>query len=141
MKVCEDFGECFNYNAVYFGKINHERVTVEEFLPGDFQKYTSNNGSICLKDLQITEKGETFVHNAFEKSNNRLMIAGLQGVEYHLCDLEIVTQTIVEEKSGKAKVLVKYLFCAGNLSTTVFDNFERDHVCNTYCIKLELTQL
>ena len=32
LKVCEDFGECFNYNPVYFGKINHECVTVEEFM-------------------------------------------------------------------------------------------------------------
>ena len=44
LKVCEDFGECFNYNPVYFGKINHECVAVEEFLPGDFQRY---NGRIA----------------------------------------------------------------------------------------------
>ena len=45
LKVCEDFGECFNYNPVYFGKINHGCVRVlEELLPGDFQKYINNNG-------------------------------------------------------------------------------------------------
>ena len=67
LKVCEDFGECFNYNPVYFGKINHKRVTIEEFLPGDFQKYINNNGNICLKDLEITEKAETLVHYTYKK--------------------------------------------------------------------------
>ena len=110
LKVCEDFGECFNYNTVYFGKINHECITVEEFLPGDFQKYINNNGSICLNDLDITEKAETFVHYTYEKSNKRLMMTDLQGVGYQLCDPEIATQTIVEEKSDKSKILVEYLF-------------------------------
>ena len=111
---------------MYFGKINHECVRVlEEVLPGDFQKYINNNGCICLNDLDITEKAETFVHYTYGKFNNRLMITDLQGVGYQLCDPEIATQTIVEEKSDKSKMLVEYLFCAGNLSTTAFENFER----------------
>ena len=69
------------------------------------------------------------------------MITDLQGVGYHLCDPESATQTIVEEKSDKSKILVEYLFCAGNLSTTTFENFEREHACNKYCTKLLLTQL
>ena len=121
--------------------INHECVTVEEFLPGDFQKYVNNNGSTCLKDLEITEKAETFAHNTYEKLNNRLMITDLQGVGYNLCDAEIATQTIVKEKSDKSKMFVKPLCCVGNLSTTAFKNFERERVCNTYCIKLERAQL
>ena len=108
---------------------------------GDFQKYINNNGSICLNDLDITEKAETFVHYAYEKSNNRLMITDLQGVGYQLCDSESATHTIVEVKSDKSKMLVEYLFCAGNLSTTAFENFDREHICNKYCAKLELTQL
>ena len=112
LEVCEDFGECFNYNPVYFGKINHDCVTVEEFLPGDFQKYINNNGSRCLNDLDITEKAETFVHYTYEKFNNRLMITDLQGVGYQLCDPEIAIQTIVDEKSDKSKMLIEYLFCA-----------------------------
>ena len=39
------------------------------------------------------------------------------------------------------KMLVEYLFCASNLSTTAFENFERENVCNKYCIELELAQL
>ena len=108
---------------------------------GDFQKYINNNGSICLNDLDITEKAETFVHYTYEKSNNRLMITDLQGVGYQLCDSESATHTIVEVKSDKSKMLVEYLFCAGNLSTTAFENFDREHICNKYCAKLELTQL
>ena len=142
LKVCEDFGECFNCNLVYFGKISHECVTVAEFLPGDFQKYINKNGSMYSNDLDITEKAETFVHYTYEKSNNRLMITDLQGVGYQLCvcNLEVATQTIVEEKSDKLKMLVEYLFCGGNLSTAAFENFEREHVCNEYCTKLELSQ-
>ena len=108
---------------------------------GDFQKYINNNGSICLNDLDITEKAETFVHYTYEKSNNRLMITDLQGVGYQLCDSESATHTIVEVKSDKSKMLVEYLFCAGNLPTTAFENFDREHICNKYCAKLELTQL
>ena len=37
------------------------------------------------------------------------MITDLEGVGYQLCDPEIATQTIMEEKSDKAKML------AGNL--------------------------
>ena len=94
-----------------------------------------------MKDLEITEKAETFAHNTYEKLNNRLMITDLQGVGYNLCDAEIATQTIVKEKSDKSKMFVKPLCCVGNLSTTAFKNFERERVCNTYCIKLERAQL
>ena len=107
----------------------------------EVQRSHSNNGRICLNDLDVTEKAETFVHYTYEKSNNRLMITDLQGVGYQLCDPEIATLTIKGEKSDKTKMLVEYLFCAGNLSTTAFENFEREHICNKYCTKLELTQL
>ena len=49
---------------------NHECVTVGEILQGDFQKYIKNNSIICLKDLKITEKAETFLHYTHKKSNN-----------------------------------------------------------------------
>ena len=76
--------------------------------------------------LDVTEKAETFAHYTYEKSNNKLMITDLQGVGYHLCDPEIKTQTIVEENSDKSKMIVEYLFCAGNLSTTASKNYERE---------------
>ena len=91
LKVCEDFGECFNSNPLYFVKINHECVTIDDFLPGDFQKYINSNFSMYLKGLEITQKAETYVHCTYEKSYNRLMITDLQGVEYHLCDPKIAT--------------------------------------------------
>ena len=64
------------------------------------------------------------------------MIIDLQGVGYHLCDSEAAIQTIVQEKSDKSKMLVENWFWAGNLSTTVFENFERENFCNKYCTKL-----
>ena len=77
---------------------NHDCVTAEDLLPGDFQKYINNNSIICLKDLKITEKTETFLHYTYKKSNNRLMFADLQCVGYHLSDPKVATQTIVEKK-------------------------------------------
>ena len=35
-------------------------VKVDEFLLGDFQKYVNNNVSMFLKDLEITQKAETY---------------------------------------------------------------------------------
>ena len=75
------------------------------------------------------------------KKPKPLCIVHMKNVVYYLCDLEIATQTIGDEKSGESKMLVEYLFCAGNLSTTAFKNFEQEYVCNRYCIKLKLTQL
>ena len=81
-----------------------------------------------LKGLEITQKAETYVHCTYEKSNNRLMITDLQGVGYHLCHPETATQTTKEEKSNKSKMLLEYLFCARNLSTTTLENFEPEHM-------------
>lgn len=91
--------------------------------------------------LILLKKSETSVYYTYEISNNRLMITNLQGVGYRLFNPEITTQTIVEEKIDKSKMLVKYLFCVGNLSPTAFENFQREHVCTKYFFKLEMTQL
>ena len=104
LKVCEDFGECFNYNPVYFAKIYNGCVRVlEELLPGDFQKYINNNGSICLNDLDITEKAETFVHYTYEKPNNKLMITDLQGAGYQLAKLILISGNCNSNHSGRKK--------------------------------------
>ena len=131
------FLRVFQRQSRVFREINHECIIVEEF----FKSILTRTVPCALKDSGITEKAETFVHYTYEKSNKRLMVTDLQGVGYHLCDPEIAIETIVEEKSHKSKMHVEYPFCAGNLSTTAFENFERDYVCNRYCIKLELAQL
>ena len=97
----------FQLQCCVFWENKSQTVTVEGLLPGDFQKCIDN---ICLNDLDITEKSETFVHYTYEISNNRLMITDLQGLGYQLFDPEIATQTIVEEKSDKSKMLVEDLF-------------------------------
>ena len=38
------------------------------------------------------------------------MIIDLQGVGYHLCDSIVATQTIVQEKRDKSKMLVENWF-------------------------------
>ena len=44
--VIEDFSKIV-YNKVFFGKIDeNEFVTVEKFIPGTFQKYINNDGTI-----------------------------------------------------------------------------------------------
>ena len=97
----------FQLQYCVFWENKSRTVTVEGLLPEDFQKYINN---ICLNDLDITEKSETFVYYTYEITNNRLMITDYQGVGYQLCDPEIATQTIAEEKSDKSKMLVEDLF-------------------------------
>ena len=44
-----NFGEAFQYNNVYYGKIGSiESVAIEEFIPGKFVKYINNDGSQCM---------------------------------------------------------------------------------------------
>ena len=47
---CKNFGECFRNKTVYFGKINHKFVTIEEFIPKTF---VNNNGQSCMDTLLI----------------------------------------------------------------------------------------
>jgi hypothetical protein len=43
----DEFGEVLQYNKVFFGKCGDECVTVEDFIPGTFDKHGNNTGHVC----------------------------------------------------------------------------------------------
>ena len=133
-KVPYAFGKCFNYKKVYFSTINGIPVTVEEFIPGNFEKYSSN--TVLMEQarsdehLVIIQQAECFMHFSYEMTNKELLVVDLQGVGYELCDPEIASTVLLED--GELN------FCAGNLSQNAIENFLDNHTCNKFCEMLGL---
>lgn len=128
------FGQMFQYQDIFMGKIEEEFVTIEEFISGEFIKYMNNTGEVCRdKNDEFCEKAECLSHFSFEKSDKKLMIVDIQGSGANLYDPEIATMELLADG--------KILFCAGNLSKTAIDTFSLQHVCNKYCKILELEPL
>eukprot|EP00794_Sanderia_malayensis_P013091 gene13089-14433_t len=135
-KLSAAFGLFFMYKKVYFSNIQGKPVTVEEFIPGNFQKHINNTGQIrqaeSAEDRILIEKAECLVHYSYVHTKKQMMVLDLQGVDYVLCDPEIAT-TILEE-DGELN------FCAGNLSFKAINTFLDGHSCTTYCQMLDLEQ-
>ena len=133
-KVPYAFGNCFSYNEVYFSTLNGTPVTVEEFIPGSFEKYSNNTALMeqarSDEHLVFIQKAECFMHFSYEVTNKELMVVDLQGVGYQLCDPEIASTVLLED--GELN------FCAGNLSQNAIENFFDNHKCNRFCKMLEL---
>ncbi|CAH3177516.1 unnamed protein product [Porites lobata] len=108
------FGDTLSYNKVMLGYIRNrdEYVTVEEFVSGTFDKYINNDGTICGKNKNLTEKAECLAHYSYEKSKKEIM----------------------SDNEGK-------LFCAGNLNSHAIDKFVELHKCNSFCQLLDLSVL
>lgn len=122
----KEFGEMLRYNDIFLGKIDHDFVTVEEFIPGSFVKYLNNTGERCVEaEDDNGAKAECLSHFSFEKSEKKLMVVDIQGSGCNLYDPEIASTDLLD--NGKV------LFCAGNLSTTAIEKFTMDHQCNKYC--------
>ena len=105
--VIENFSKIV-YNKVFFGKIDeNEFVTVEKFIPGTFQKYINNDGTI-VNGVETSADGlkkvEAFVHYTYKKSEGNLMVLDIQGIGNVLCDPEIATEDIVDIDD-------EFLFC------------------------------
>ena len=82
-----------------FVKIDeNEFATVEKFIPGTFQKYINNDGTI-LNDVETSaddlKKVIAVVHYTYKKSEGNLMVVDIQGIHKILCDPEISTEDIV----------------------------------------------
>ena len=77
----QEFGDTFSYTKAYFGKLNGECVTVENFLDGTtrFSKYVNNTGNIYRDGSEVSLKAETFVHYTYVKSGKKLMVVDIQG--------------------------------------------------------------
>lgn len=114
-KVPSKFGECFNYNKVYYTSYNGNPATIEEFVEGKFQKYINNTGKVSKPDNStdedLLEKAECLVHFSYDSSNKKLMVLDLQGSNYNLYDPEIATEDLMNADSSEE------YFCCGNLST------------------------
>ena len=90
-----DFGETFSYRKVYFSMLNGKPVTVEQFIPGTFNKYINNTGLVSIPendDLKETyDKAECFSHFSYYRE---MMILDLQGAGYKLYEPEIAASTL-----------------------------------------------
>ena len=140
-KVPNQFGQCFQYNRVFFSQFEDEPATIEEFVPGNFIKYINNNGECCslqqkctaeLKELRL--KAECLVHYTFESTNQKLMLLDIQGSGYQLYDPEIATAELCDNTS-------EIYFCCRNLSTIAMGEFSKKQVCNKYCEMLDLPEM
>ena len=128
------FGPVFKYNKIYFGMCKGECVTLEEFIPGTFDKHINNTGEVCGdEESEICKKAQCLVHYTYERSENQLMVIDIQGCGYTLCDPEVA--------SKEAETDGEYLFCTGNLSMNAITTFTRLHTCNQFCKLLKLASL
>ena len=133
----EEFGEMFQMTTAYIGHLKDEVVAVEEYVPGEYQKYVNNTGNVIEgMDQTLKEKAECLVHYSYEFSGGQLMLVDIQGSGYSLYDPEIATSIEASEsEEGAAR------FCIGNLRKEVLDNFKQDHNCNDYCALMKLSPL
>ena len=116
------FGDTLSHNKVMLGYIRNrdEYVTVEEFVSGTFDKYINNDGTICGKNKNLTEKAECLAHYSYEKSKKEIMVVDIQGCGVRLFDPEVASSQVESDNEGK-------LFCAGNLNSHAIDKFVELH--------------
>ena len=132
--LADKFGPVFQYNKIYFGQLAGECVTIEEFIPGAFDKHINNTGDVCGdEDLDMCQKAQCFVHYTYERSEKQLMVLDIQGCDYTLFDPKVASK----EASSDGE----YLFCAGNLHNNAIEVFTEAHICNQFCKLLGLTNL
>ncbi len=132
--LVDKFGPVFKYNQIYFGMCTGECVTIEEFIPGIFDKHINNTGDVCGdEELDICQKAQCFVHYTYERSEKQLMVIDIQGCGYTLCDPEVA--------SKEAETDGEYLFCTGNLSMNAITSFTSLHTCNQFCKLLQLPSI
>ena len=101
-----------------------KHATLEPFVDGDFQKYTSNNGFIS----QEAELAEAFCHFSWCHSAGQMMVTDLQGF-----GSAIFTDPQIH-------CVKKEFFSRGNLGKSGMDQFFVGHCCNDICRSLQLKQ-
>ena len=92
------FQDCIQQSV--FGKIDeNEFGTVEKFIPGTFQKYINNDGTI-VNGVEISaddlKNVEAFVYYIQKRSKGNLMVHDIQGIGSVLCAAEIATEDIID---------------------------------------------
>jgi len=101
-----------------------EYATIELFIEGRYEKYTSNNGFSSPGALLA----ETFSHFTWQYSGGNMQVTDLQGV-----NCSVLTDPQIHCAKEDA-------FSRGNLGKRGMDNFFLSHCCNDLCRKLRLKQ-
>ncbi|CAB3996244.1 Retrovirus-related Pol poly from transposon TNT 1-94 [Paramuricea clavata] len=101
----------------FTAKLQQEVVKV---IAGTFDKHINITGDLCGDaDLDVSQKGQCFVHYTFERSDKQLMVTDILGCGYTLFDPEVASKE--NSTDGES------LFCTGNLSTNGIDVFTSAH--------------
>ena len=122
------------YKKVFLERIHkNEFIIFWKFIPGIFQKYVINDGTIAngLDTFDTSADGlnkvRAFVRYAYKTSASNLIISDIQG--NMLCDPEIATKEI-------ADINDEVLFCSGKLETNLIQVF-----LGAYKYKLRVLEL
>ena len=109
------FGQCFKYNRCYYTLFDCEPTTIQEYVPGEFTKYTNSNGkSVAIPDAatsilkELYAKAQCLVHDSNVVTDHKLVFLDIQGAEFTLYDPEITTEEIMDKEQRDI------YFCCGN---------------------------
>ena len=74
-RVPPPFGDTFSYGKVFYSLLGELPVKVEEFVPGEFQKYVNNDGT-CYSPVtedhqEVYAKAECLVHFSYTFSDKK----------------------------------------------------------------------
>ncbi|CAM1323178.1 Uncharacterised protein g8313 [Pycnogonum litorale] len=130
------FGKPIKYIDIFMGEHNGEFITLEEFIPGNFEKYVNNDGTVFAKNRlpDNVKKAECLVHFSYEYSKRNLMLMDIQGCAQMCTDPEIASVNLFDDSN-------EYLFGSGNLTQTAINKFRENHKCNYFCELAELLPL
>jgi hypothetical protein len=103
--------------------------TVEEFVEGDFKKWTNNAGRIN-KSI-YTSLLHAFSHWTYQFTNKHLIVTDLQGFQFKNKEY-ILTDPSITCPSDPEK------FSSTNLCEKGITSFFNAHQCNSFCRKLKL---
>ena len=86
------YGATLKYKMIFHGEIEQDFVSIEEWIPGDFDKYINNIGAVCYTSPDdIGEKAESLSHYSYAKSKKKIMLLDVQGNGYNMFDPEIAS--------------------------------------------------
>ena len=133
LRIPSPFGDTFSYSKVFYSVLDELPVTVEEFVPGEFQKYANIDGTcyapVTEDHQEVYAKAECLVYFNYTFSERKMMLVDLQGSMlklYDVYDPEIATSEFTSDTDES-------YFCAGNVSHVSIDTFFKEHECNKYC--------
>lgn len=117
-----EYGATFTYLKVYYLFFNGEFVILEDFIEGIFEKYINNIGEICGDGIsEISLKVEVFVYFIYVNFNQQFIVFDIQGVNYWLCDFEIISvESIWQKYVGRLVIFLVYCVIILKLKFVLF---------------------